>query len=191
MKPLKKTGVLSRLWLGSLGLIAILLMPLMALAGDPAATGIATSPAQTGLESFSAQVMAILVPVFVTFIGALATLLLNKAKAKLHLDVSDKTAEQWQNLAKAAALRGAEWARKKAKELTDGKKVPGPDVLDVAVLWATDMAVAQGLPELARNKLEGLIESELFKLRHDDESMAKQVGMSGGVTVDLGKLSKV
>jgi hypothetical protein len=123
---------------------------------------------QTGLEAFRDQVLAILLPIFVLFIGALATAALAKAKKKLGLEVSEKTTDQWGALARSAALRGAEWARKKAKELTDGKKVPGPEVLDVAVNWATDMAVHQGLPELARAKLEGLIEAELFQLRREE-----------------------
>lgn len=139
----------------------------------PAATPtvvVAPAPKQTGLEALRDQLLAILIPTFVLFVGALATAALAKFKKKLGLDVSEKVAEQWQSLAQSAALRGAEWARKKAKELTDGKKVPGPEVLDVAVNWATDMAVHQGLPALARAKLEGLIEAELFKLRADSDA---------------------
>jgi len=131
---------------------------------------VAPAPKQTGLEALRDQLLAILIPTFVLFVGALATAALSKFKKKLGLDVSEKVAVQWQALAQSAALRGAEWARKKTKELTDGKKVPGPEVLDVAVNWATDMAVHQGLPELARGKLEGLIEAELFKLRQAERA---------------------
>lgn len=131
---------------------------------------VAPAPKQTGLEALRDQLLAILIPTFVLFVGALATAALAKFKKKLGLDVSEKVADQWRALAQNAALRGAEWARKKAKEMTDGKKVPGPEVLDVAVNWATDMAVHQGLPVLARAKLEGLIEAELFKLRADTDA---------------------
>jgi hypothetical protein len=130
---------------------------------------VAPAPMKTGLEALRDQLLAILIPTFVLFVGALATAALSKFKKKLGLDVSEKVAVQWQMLAQSAALRGAEWARKKTKEMTDGKKVPGPEVLDVAVNWATDMAVHQGLPELARAKLEGLIEAELFKLRREED----------------------
>jgi len=180
----KKTAAVSRL-LGSLLVLCCLAgAPAPAVADDggvaavtepaapapiavttPPATVAPTPAAKTGLQNLSDQLLAVLIPVFATFIAGLVGLLLNKAKQKLHLDVSDKTTEQWKSLARQAALRGAEWARKKAKELTDDKKVPGPEVLDVAVNWATDMAVSQGLPELARGRLEGLIEAELFKLR--------------------------
>lgn len=144
----------------------------------PAQIVVTPQPSQTGIERLSDQLLAVLLPVFVTFIGGLALLLLNKLKKKFGLDVSDKTTEQWAALARSAAQRGAEWARKKAKEELAGKKVPGPEVLDVAVNWATEMAVWQGLPELARSKLEGLIEAELFKLRQEDESRRASMNKS-------------
>lgn len=154
---------------------------------------VAPAPAQTGLEALRDQLLAILIPTFVLFIGALATAALSKVKKKLGLDVSEKVADQWRSLAQSAAMRGAEWARKKAKAATDGKKVPGPEVLDVAVNWATDMAVHQGLPELARAKLEGLIEAELFKLRQQDEfskgGLMKDMATVG--LIDTSKLSNI
>lgn len=123
---------------------------------------------QTALQNATDQILAILIPVFVTAIGAIATALLMKLKSKLHLDVSDKTAEAWTQLAEKAALRGAEWARQKIKTLEDDKKLPGGEVMDVAVNWALQMAEQQKLPAMAREKLQGLIESQLFKLRQQE-----------------------
>lgn len=198
MKMMKMTAAVSRLLGSLLFLFCLAGAPAVSAADDagvaavsapsaPAATApvvvapvviepaVAPPHAQSGLQNLSDELMAVLVPLFVALITGLAGLLLNKVQKKLHLDVSDKTAEQWKVLARQAALRGAEWARKKAKEMTDDKKVPGPDVLDVAVNWATDMAVSQGLPELARTRLEGLIEAELFKLRSETAAMTERV----------------
>lgn len=149
------------LWLPSLALAFIMLLPSVALAQD------ATKPAPTAIEEFTSQLMNILIPVFVTFIGSLATWLLMKLQKKFKLQLSDQTQKQWADLARSAALRGAEWARKKSKDLTEGKKLPGGEVMDVAAKWAIQMAEHQKLPELAREKLEGLIEAELFKLRRE------------------------
>lgn len=139
---------------------------------DPAPPSTEPTPApevpQTGLEALRDQILAVLIPTFVLFIGGLAVLILRKVSSKLGLDLSDKVMQQWGELARQAALRGAEYARKKLKDATDGKKVPGPEVLDVAVNWATQMAIAQGLPVLAREKLEGLIEAHLFELRREE-----------------------
>ena len=157
MKTFKKRKLL---WFPSLAFALVLFVPTIAWAQ-------ATAPQPTALEEFHAQVMNILIPVFVTLIGSLATWLLLKIKAKLHLDVSDKTMTQWTDLARAAALRGGEWARQKSKGLVEGKKLPGGEVMDVAAKWAIQMAEHQKLPEMAREKLEGLIESELFKLRRE------------------------
>lgn len=121
--------------------------------------------AETALGRLSDEVFTILTPIFVAAIGALAVWALALLKKKLGIGVSDATAASWANLARKAALRGAEYARAKAKGLTDGKKVPGPEVLEVSANWAIDVAKSAGLPEMARKSLEGLIESELFKLR--------------------------
>jgi hypothetical protein len=122
----------------------------------------------TALDRLSNELLNVLIPVFVLFIGGLATWLLAKVQKKLGIEVGDKAADAWARLAKKGALRGAEWARKKAKDLTDGKKVPGPDVLETAANWAIDMGVAFKLPEIGREKLEGLIEAELFALRREE-----------------------
>lgn len=137
----------------------VLLIPAIAFADD----------GQTALSNLSAEIMNVLVPVFVAFIGGLATWLLHKVQKKFHIDVGEKTAEAWERLARKAALRGGEWARKKAKALTDGKKIPGNEVMEVAANWAIEMAKQQKLPALAREKLEGLIEAQLFDLRREEE----------------------
>ncbi|MBW2691044.1 MAG: hypothetical protein JRE57_00240 [Deltaproteobacteria bacterium] len=126
--------------------------------------------AKTSLDNLSAEIMNILVPVFVAFIGGLATWLLHKVQKKFGVDVGEKTATAWSNLARKAALRGGEWARKKTKALAEGKKIPGNEVMEVSANWAIEMAKAQKLPELAREKLEGLIEAHLFELRMDEGS---------------------
>lgn len=127
--------------------------------------------ADTAISSATTEILNILIPVFVALIGALATWILAKVKQKLHLDVSEKTSEAWAELARKAALRGGEWARKKSKELTDGKKLPGGEVMDVAASWAIEMAKQQKLPEMARAKLEGLIEAHLFELREAETAV--------------------
>lgn len=144
--------------------VASLFLPGIALASD--------EPVKTGLQAFTDQVLAVLAPIFVAFIGSLATYLLYLFQKKTGIQVSDATRQQWEQIARKAALRGAEWARKKAKESTDGKKVPGPEVLDQAVLWATQLAQTMKLPELARDELVGLIEAKLFELRLENDMMA-------------------
>jgi len=148
--------ILSRVQLILISAILLLVaFPALAFAAD----------GQTALDNLSTQILDILIPVFGTFIATLAAWVLLKIKAKLHIEVSDKTAAAWEDLAEKAALRAGEWARNKAKTLTDGKKIPGPEILEVGANWAIDMAVARGLPALARNKLEGLIEAKLFQYR--------------------------
>lgn len=120
---------------------------------------------ETAITNATTEILNILIPTFVTLIGALATWILAKVKQKFHLDVSEKTSAAWTELARKAALRGGEWARKKAKDATDGKKIPGGEVMDVAENWAIEMAKQQKLPAMAREKLEGLIEAHLFESR--------------------------
>jgi hypothetical protein len=134
------------------GLLSVLLIPSVA-------------AADTAVTSATQEILSILLPIFVALVGSLATWILRKVQQKLHIDVGEKTAEAWGNLARKAAMRGGEWARKKSKDLTDGAKVPGGEVMEVAVQWAVEMAKQQKLPELARDKLEGLIEAHLFELR--------------------------
>jgi hypothetical protein len=121
--------------------------------------------ADTAIQSATSEIMGVLIPVFVALVGAFATWILRKVQQKLHIDVGDKTAAAWDELARKAALRGGEWARKKSKELTEGKKLPGGEVMEVAATWAIEMAKQQKLPAMARSKLEGLIEAHLFELR--------------------------
>jgi len=142
--------------LPAMALLATLLLPSIA-------------HAETAIQSATSEIMGILVPVFVTLIGALATWILRKVQQKLHIEVGDRTALAWDELARRAALRGGEWARNKSKDLTDGKKLPGGEVMEVAAIWAVEMAKQQKLPEMARNKLEGLIEAHLFELREQQE----------------------
>lgn len=137
---------------GQLIILSILLMPSLAFA-------------DTAIHSATAEIMNIMVPVFVALIGALATWILAKVKQKFHLDVSEKTTHAWNALASQAAARAGEWARKKALAAGDGKKIPGGEVMDVAANWAIEMAKQQKLPEMARAKLEGLIEAQLFRTR--------------------------
>lgn len=169
---MKKLVMRNLRWFGSVFVLAVLafvfLFPMFAWADD--GSGSAAVPT-TALEDFHTQVMAILVPVFVTLIGGLATWIGLLIKKKFHLAVSDQTMEQWNALARAAALRGAEWARAKSKEFVEGKKLPGGEVMDVAAKWAIQMAAQQGLPALGAEKLTGLIESELFKLRLETTPM--------------------
>jgi hypothetical protein len=116
---------------------------------------------ETALSKLSAEILNILIPAFLLLIGFLVTWILNKVRAKLHLDVSDKQIASWADIANKAALRGSEWARNKAKDLTDDKTIPGPEVLEVAVDWAVEMGRAFKLPEIGREKLVGLIEGHL------------------------------
>lgn len=147
---------LRSVWLVSL-LFWVLLMPSIAYA-------------DTAISSATTEILNVLIPVLVSLVGLFATWILAKVKQKLHLDVSQKTSEAWAELARKAALRGGEWARKKSKELTDGKKVPGGEVMEVAASWAVEMAKQQKLPEMARSKLEGLIEAHLHEMREAAES---------------------
>jgi len=152
----------SSVFLPTVSALAVVLFP---------AVAFAAADAPTSIERVSSDIMNILIPVFVAFVGSLATWALHKVQRKLGLEVSEKTMEAWEALSRRAALRGAEWARKKTKELTEGKKIPGGEVMEVAANWALEMAENQKLPALARNKLEGLIEAHLFELRlTEDES---------------------
>lgn len=163
MKICKMKRALSRLSI--LAAMFVLLVPALVFAQDVPAPAPAPAPATTAIQDAMAQVMSILIPVFVAFIGGLATWILRKVQQKLHIDIGEKTSAAWADLARRAALRGGEWARKKSKDLTEGKKIPGGEVMDVAAKWAIQMAEQQKLPVMAREKLEGLIEVELFKLR--------------------------
>ena len=186
-KKLKKTGLLSALLL-----VSTLLITTPVYAQDDAGPAVAqldaapteaavetapepavelevkTAPADlssTGLSNLSSSIMDILVPVFVTLIGGLSAILLAWVRKKLKLDVSDKQIRQWSDYAEIGAARAGEWARNKAKGLAEGEKIPGPDVMDVAVNFAVELARENKLPEMGREKLEGLIESKLFKGR--------------------------
>lgn len=161
----------------------ITMMPGVAFADDAVPAGPAEAP--TALHNFYNQVMDILIPVFVSFVGALGVWILTKIKAKFHLEVSDKTMTQWKDLAQSAAYRGAEWARAKGKTLVEGKKIPGGDVMDVAANWAMQMAEQQKLPAMAREKLIGLIESELFKIR---QAEAIELANTPNVVADISKM---
>jgi hypothetical protein len=124
-----------------------------------------TEESATGLHNLSTALMDILIPVFVTLIGGLCAMLLAWVRKKLKLDVSDTQIRQWSDYAEIGAARAGEWARNNGKELSDGEKIPGPDVMDVAVNFAVELARENNLPEMGRDKLEGLIESKLFKGR--------------------------
>jgi len=119
--------------------------------------------------------------VFVALVGALATWLLNKIQKKVGIDVGQKTADAWSELARKAAMRGGEYARKKMKDVTDGKKLPGPEVMEVAANWAIEMAKQQKLPDMAREKLEGLIEANLFEIRMDEAATAAAVSVTSAI----------
>ena len=109
---------------------------------------------RTALDNFSSEILNILIPGFLAFIGFLVTWILNKVRVKLHLTVSDQQIDSWARLAERAAGRGAEWARNQVKDLTEDEKIPGPDILEVAVNWATEMGKTFKLPEMGREKLE-------------------------------------
>lgn len=123
----------------------------------------------TALEKFTTEVMNVLVPVFVMFIGGLATWILNLFRKKTGIQIGDAQIAAWSGLARKSALRGAEWARKKAKESTDGRRIPGPEVLEVAANFAVEMGIQANLPTMGRAKLEALIEAELFELRREQD----------------------
>lgn len=157
-----RTWFLSRGQLAGSAIVLVLLWPALALA---------QSEAPTALERLSDGILDVLIPIFVAFIGGLATWLLKKLKEKTGIEISDAAQESWSKLARKAALRGGEYARKKAKELTDGKKVPGPEILEMAANWAIDMGDSLKLPQIGRAKLEGLIEAHLFELRREDDEL--------------------
>ena len=121
----------------------------------------------TALSGLSSELMNILLPSLVTLIGLLCAWVLNKMKTKLGLNVSDMQIDAWSKLAEKGANRGAEWARNKAKTLTEGKKLPGPEVLEVGVNWALEAGKAAKLPAMGRNVLEGWIEGHLHTKRVD------------------------
>lgn len=143
--------------------------PELAVAVAPASAAVAPAP-QTSLDKLSSELMNILIPVFVTLIGGLATMLLAWVRKKAKLEVSDKQISQWSMVAELAAGRGGEWARNKIKGLAEGETLPGPEILEVSVNWAIDYGVAHGLPAMGREKLEGLIESHLHFERKAIES---------------------
>lgn len=130
-----------------------------------AETSSADPTKQSALSKLSEDLMNILIPAFLALIGMLVTFILNWVRKKFKLNVSDAQIATWATLAEKAANRGAEWARNKAKELTEDKKVPGPEVLEVAVDWAVEMGRSLKLPEMGREKLIGLIEGHLAAKR--------------------------
>lgn len=132
---------------------------------EPAPAPSAEAAPKTALGNLSAEIMNVLVPTLVALIGSLAAFLLNWVRKRFKLTVSDNQIDAWAKVAERAADRGGEWARNKVKDATDGKKVPGPEVLEVAVNWAVEMGKTFKLPEMGREKLEGLIEGHLFKKR--------------------------
>ena len=137
-------------------------------AAEPApAASPAPTAAKTALDNLSHELMNILVPAFVALIGGLVTFLLNWIRRKFKLTVSDQQIDAWAKLAERAAARGAEWARKKAKDLTEDEKVPGPEIMEVAANWAVEMGKTFKLPEIGREKLEGLIEAHLSTQRKE------------------------
>ena len=158
-KKLVVTGQRNALWASYVAFVALCVLTV---------PSVAYADGGTAISNATSEIMNILIPVFVALIGALATWILAKVKQKLHLDVSQKTSDAWSALAEKAAARAGEWARNKSKELTDGKTLPGGQVMEVAANWAIEMAKAQGLPDLARAKLEGLIEAHLFVARQSD-----------------------
>lgn len=160
-KRLVATGRRNNLWASFVAFVALCVLTVPSIAY-----------ADTAIQSATSEILSILIPVFVALIGALATWILRKVQQKLHIDVGEKTAAAWAELARKAALRGGEWARKKSKDLTEGKKLPGGEVMEVAASWAIEMAKQQKLPEMARNKLEGLIEAHLFELREAEAEPA-------------------
>ena len=120
-----------------------------------------TEPTRTSLDRLSSEILNVLIPTFVLLIGVLATAFLNWIRRKTKIDVSLKQIVSWGIVAELAAARGSEWVRNKTKDMTEGKTIPGPEILEVATNWAIDFGVANHLPEVGRAKLEGLIESKL------------------------------
>lgn len=140
----------------------------LSLASEPTA---ATSQTKTALDNLSSELLNILIPAFVALIGAIAASLLNWIRRKFKVNVSNDQIAQWSAIAEKAADRGGEWARNKAKDLTDGKRIPGPEILEVATNWAIEMGQHFNLPEMGREKLMGLIEGHLHSVRRDPESL--------------------
>lgn len=141
--------------------------PAPAEAAPKAAPAEAAPSGETGLSKLSSSLMDIIIPAFSTLILGLFAVLLAWVRKKLKLDVSNQTIYQWSDVIRKAIARGDEWARNKAKDLADGKKVPGPDILDVSLDWAIEAGRAYGLPEMGREKLIGLLESQLHLERQD------------------------
>lgn len=131
----------------------------------PTATPAVTS--RTSLDTLSSEILNILIPLFVTAIGVLATMLLAWVGKKAKIDINEKRMHQWSMIAQMAAGRAGEWARNKAKHLTEDETVPGPDMLEVGVSWGLEYGIAHGLPDIGRKKLEGLLESSLYFDRNE------------------------
>lgn len=140
----------------------------------PVESGMDPVAAKTGLQNLSEAVLEIVIPTLVTAIGGLITMFFLWVRKKYKLDISDKSIDSWSKLAKKGANRGGEWARNKTKELVKGKRVPGPEVLDVGVSWAIEAGRAAGLPEMGREVLEGWVEGHLFENRDDEEQPVEQ-----------------
>lgn len=126
---------------------------------------VAASSDPTALARLRTEVLNVLIPVIVSLAGYFFVWIANKVRKKLDIEISDKQMDSWEKLARRAARFGAEWAREQVKDLGEGQKVPGPDVLEVAANWAIDTAKDNKLPDMAREKLIGLIRGELFDLR--------------------------
>lgn len=141
-------------------------------AAAPAAPAVVAAPSatKTSLDKLSSEVLNVLIPIFVLLAGAIGTAALNWIRKRLKLDVSDKQIYQWSMVAEMAANRAGEWARNKAKDLTEGKTIPGPDILEVGANWGLEYGKAHGLTDIGREKLEGLIEAHLNVKRKPAES---------------------
>jgi hypothetical protein len=134
---------------------------------------IAFAAEDTAVQKLSDQLMSILTPVIVAFVGALFTWLLVLFQKKTGIKIEDDKVNAWSNIARKAALRGAEWARKEAKKRGAGVKIPGPEILEVSAKWAIDMGAQSKLPQMAKDALEGLIEAHLFELRMEEFEIKK------------------
>lgn len=115
------------------------------------------------LRQLMDQLLAVLTPFVVAVVGLMTTWVLKKLRDRLHLQVSDAQMTSWTQLAEQAALRGAEYARKVTRG--ESRKPTGDEVLGVAVEWAADMALKSGLPAMSPERLKGLIESQLYRMR--------------------------
>lgn len=116
---------------------------------------------RTSLDVLSSEILNILIPSFISAIGILATMLLAWIGKKAKIDISEKRMSQWQGIAQLAAGRAGEWGRNELKKVTEGKTIPGPDILEVGVNWGLEYGIAHGLPDIGRRKFEGLLESFL------------------------------